>query len=220
MNKLLIIILTVIVVYGYLRYSRLEKFNQMDDFNYTIQEIEDFLTPEECDKIISLAEPHLFESKVYTDSIDIVNNTRKSEQHWLWDSQDPLIKMVSHKVAKLTGTSIDNQEPLQVVRYTEGGFFNPHHDACDGSAEFCDRMNKDKGPRYITILIYLNDNFQGGETEFPLISKRCIPKKGKAVIFYDTDSNGNILKKSLHGANPIKSGTKWVCNKWIKLGKN
>lgn len=218
MNKILGIgigIIIIIVISIFLNQKR-EGFN---DLNYDIQEFENFLTPEECDAIVSLAEPHLFESKVYTDSKDIINKTRKSKQHWLRDHQHPVVKKISIKVAKMTSTSIDNQEPLQVVKYTKGGFFNPHHDACDGTSEFCERMNKDKGPRHITLLIYLNDNFEGGETEFPMISKKCIPKKGKAVLFYDTDSKGNILKKSLHGANPIKSGEKWVCNKWIKLGK-
>ena len=186
---------------------------------YEVQEIPDFLTPEECDTIIDMSHPNLIESEVYTgandDSIDTTH--RKSEQCWLKDHEHELVEKLSHKVAELTQTDLSMQEELQVVKYTQGGFFNPHFDACNGDKEFCKRMDDGVGPRYITVLIYLNDDFTGGETVFPSINKSVKPQKGKAVIFYNTHKNtGEILKKSFHGGNPVLSGNKWICNKWIK----
>ena len=181
-----------------------------------VKEIPDFLTPEECDIIIELSKPNLVNSLVYSDKEDQLNTTtRKSMQCWLKDEVDSVIKKVSDKTAELTGFPTRNQESLQVVSYTEGGFFNPHYDACRGDEKYCHRMNNNGGPRYMTLLIYLNDDYDGGETLFPKLNYKTSPKKGNAVLFYDTDDNGKILDDSLHGGNPVSNGMKWVCNKWV-----
>ena len=108
---------------------------------------------------------------------------------------------------------------MQVVNYQKGGFFKPHYDACEGAKEFCHRMNGNIGPRYLTVLFYLNDNFDGGETVFPKINKTIKPKKGKAIIFKNVDDNGVVINQSLHGGEPILSGEKWIANKWIHINK-
>ena len=100
------------------------------------------------------------------------------------------------------------------------GFFNPHYDPYPGDDDdLKKRMNNNSGPRRYTILIYLNDDFEGGETEFPNIGRKIVPEKGKAVLFVNTDNNENIYKESYHGGNPVKNGTKWVCNKWVHFSK-
>lgn len=90
-------------------------------------------------------------------------------------------------------------------------------DACVGNNEFCNTMNSFVGPRYITFLIYLNDNFEGGHTNFPNINKSIIPQKGKAVLFYNVNKDGSIIPESLHQGSHIINGTKWIANKWIRL---
>lgn len=186
--------------------------------SYDIEEFENFLTPEECDKIIELASPKLFESKVYSSDSDITYKShRVSKQTWLEDKLDPIIAKLSWKTAELVGKPIQNQELLQVVKYDKGGFFNPHYDACSGNELECKRMNQRGGSRYATLLIYLNDDFEGGETIFPIIGKSVKPKKGNAILFYDSDKDGNLIRESFHGGNPIINGNKWICNKWIRI---
>ena len=34
-----------------------------------------------------------------------------------------------------------------------------------------------------TIIVYLNDDFVGGETEFPVLGDKVKPKKGKLLVF-------------------------------------
>ena len=64
--------------------------------------------------------------------------------------------------------------------------------------------------------MYLNDDFDGGETEFPNINTNIIPQQGKAVVFINVDSSGNVLPKSLHGGKEVKNGQKWIATKWIR----
>ena len=188
--------------------------------NYTVTEIPNFLTHEECDKLIQIASTQLIPSKVYTEnSDDVLENHRTSEQCWLTNENHDIVNKISTLTSRICNKPIENQELLQVVKYPTGGFFNPHYDACIGNPEFCKRMNGSSGPRYGTLLIYLNDDFTGGETVFPNFNKTVKPEKGKAVFFYTTNKNGTILNESLHAGNPITSGNKWICNKWTRINK-
>ena len=79
------------------------------------------------------------------------------------------------------------------------------------------RVNGDNGPRLLTVLFYLNDDFEGGETIFPKINKVVKPQKGKAVIFRNVDNDGVIISQAVHGGEPVKNGEKWIANKWIRI---
>lgn len=225
MNIILVIIILIIFILIYrcaCKYinNNLDLFSNntlyVDKDDYDIIEIQNFLTNEECDKIIELSKGNMFSSKVYSQNEDLYDNkTRISQQCWLNDN-DSFIKYISDKVKSYTNTHNNYLEELQVVNYKPGGFFTPHYDACVGNNSYCERMN-DKGPRYLTVLFYLNDNFEGGETIFPKINKLVKPEKGKAIIFQNVDNNGVIITQALHGGEPVKNGEKWIANKWIKL---
>lgn len=69
--------------------------------------------------------------------------------------------------------------------------------------------------RFATMLFYLNDDMEGGETSFPawlnaetgspLMVK---PERGKAVLFYNMLPDGNYDERSIHAAMPVKKGEK------------
>lgn len=188
--------------------------------SYIVKEIPNFLTHEECDKLVHIASNQLTPSKVYTEkSDDVLQNHRTSEQCWLSDTDDDIVNKISTLTSNISNKPTENQELLQIVKYPVGGFFNPHYDTCMGDPKMCERMDGTAGPRYATLLVYLNDDFTGGETVFPNINKTVKPEKGKAVFFYTTDKNGNLLKESLHAGNPVISGNKWICNKWTRINK-
>jgi prolyl 4-hydroxylase len=219
---ILLIVLTILflaILFHNYRYNKeiiVDRFKYTDILNYDIQEIPNFLTHEECNKIIELSNGKLFPSKIYTQNEDLLSNdSRISQQCWLTDD-NPVIKNISERIKQFTNTT-GKQEQLQVVNYPKGGFFSPHYDACEGDEEYCSRMNSSDGPRLLTVLLYLNDNFEGGETVFPKINKSVKPEKGKAVIFRNVDKNGVIITQALHGGEPIKSGEKWIANKWIRI---
>ena len=184
---------------------------------YFVHELPDFLTSEECDTIRAIATKQgMHKSEIYgatSDSVD--NSSRLSYTAWLTTSKHALIGKISTFAAELTGYPENHQEDLQVLQYPEGGFFKPHYDCCDGGPDECKRMNAQGGPRRQTIIIYLNDDFQGGETFFPNINVTIVPQKGKAVVFWSTDSDNNVIRESFHGGNPVKGGEKWICNKWV-----
>ena len=189
-------------------------FESKDDI---IKLYPNFLTSDECDKIIELSKNKLKISKINGNTEIILNKTtRDSYTAWVNDDEDPIIKKISLFVSEISGKPIINQERLQIVKYEKNGFYKAHYDACNYKIKKCEYENKKGGPRYITFLIYLNDDFKGGGTWFPKLNFTTVPKKGDAILFYDTDYDGNIITNSLHQANDIIEGEKWVCNKWVR----
>lgn len=215
---LIVLIILIIIIHNF-NNKLIDNSTSIKD--YSIIEIPHFLSDNECDQIIeSSKNTGLFASKVYEGSHDSYNDLhRRSEQCWLNDTDHDYIKNISDRVGFLTGTINNKKEPFQVVKYKSGGYFNPHYDACNGSEEFCKRLNKD-GFRLLTVLIYLNDDYTGGETVFPNINKTVIPEKGKAVVFYNVNEQGKPIYEALHGGNPVKSGEKYICNKWVRTMLN
>jgi prolyl 4-hydroxylase len=183
---------------------------------YEIEEIPHFLTKEECQTLIELAQDRLYPSKVLRDGGDIQDvNARNSKQCFLKDDDHELVKNISQCIANRTKTDIKLQEQLQVVKYDPDGFFTPHFDAfnTDGS-----KQKGVWGDRYITFIMYLNDNFRGGETFFPTANETIVPEMCKAALFYNITKDGVLIQESMHSGMKVKRGVKWIANKWIHLG--
>lgn len=65
-------------------------------------------------------------------------------------------------IFNLSSLFSENGEDIQVLRYEHGQKYEPHFDF------FSDKVNIAKGGhRVATVLMYLSDVLQGGETVFP-----------------------------------------------------
>lgn len=108
---------------------------------------------------------------------------RYSEQTYL--SMSKSFSMVNHlirervmKITKLPRKVVYNSEHMQVARYTEYGHYHAHHDSethtrtdvpcCHLTGpETVLKYGACKLCRFITLMTYLNDVEEGGETAFP-----------------------------------------------------
>lgn len=86
-------------------------------------------------------------------------------------------------------------ENVNVNRYEPGQQYHVHSDAGGTST------------RVISALVYLNDDFTGGETEFVLFGEKVQPKAGRLVIF---PSNYAYA----HAALPPTDGVKYSAAFW------
>jgi len=89
------------------------------------------------------------------------------------------IAAIENRAADLLSFPNHSIEPLQIVRYNEGQYFQDHHDMGvlyeDGSVELPPKSSFGEPRRLVTILVYLNDMPHadcGGSTRFPLL-KEC-----------------------------------------------
>ena len=164
----------------------------------------DFLIPEERIYIIKKAEENLEPSTV-SQKGKVLESARKSETAWL-DIGDPTIKTIVMRCLQHIDQPIRNCEKLQVLRYKPGGYYKPHQDVLVGV----------ENPRLYTFILALNDDYEGGETNFPNIGREYKLKAGDA-LFFDTLDNYELgTSKALHGGKPVKSGEKWICNLWVR----
>eukprot|EP00887_Chlorella_sp_A99_P000185 scaffold13.g185.t1 len=190
-----------------------------------------FLSDEECDHIMKLAEPSLQRSGVVETSTgqQKVDRVRTSKGTFLSRGHDPVISDIEQRIAKWSLMPVGNGEGLQVLKYEKGQEYEGHYDYF-----FHKEGVANGGNRYVTILMYLNDVEEGGETCFPNIPapggdngpefSECArhvlaakPKKGNAVLFHSIKPTGELERRSLHTACPVIKGVKWSAPKWVHV---
>ena len=163
-------------------------------------------TPAECEFLILLAEPTYERSLIIVGDKTIPDPVRTSDGsaiHWL--IEDPASHAINRRLAALSSTSVDQGEPLYVLRYRPGQQYHPHHD-------WLPPPNR----RVQTALIYLNDEYEGGETEFPKIGLKVRGRKGDALVFRSALPNGDLDPLAEHSGLPVESGTKYLASRWIR----
>lgn len=107
---------------------------------------------------------------------------RNSKQTWLSRQTYDESQTITNRIIALTGLHPDivkTSEQLQVVHYTPGGHYHSHHDSSDIYNYSCSHtrhlfpsdpkshLREDRLCRFMTILYFLADTEQGGETAFP-----------------------------------------------------
>jgi prolyl 4-hydroxylase len=138
-------------------------------------------------------------------------------------------------VSKIARIPADFCDP-QLLHYDAGQRFNAHYDWLKLADD-----DKTTSQRVLTILLYLNDVDDGGETIFPSTSEeflksndkvfdeslcsshfdflRVKPRAGSAALFYNLFESGHMSNKvdhkSIHAGCPFKSGEKWAVNYWF-----
>lgn len=182
----------------------------------TVRIIDDFLTPEECDYVVDLSTPLFKKSTVAGKEERELNLGRTSYTAMLKVDGDTIFDEIYEKAAKLADVPVENVEYLQCVSYTKGQQYMAHFDTVDEHSEAGEGEFEMAGQRKCTLLVYLNDDFEGGETYFPKLDIRVKPKKGTAVLFYNLDEQGKLNTESYHAGLPVTSGRKHACNIWVR----
>jgi prolyl 4-hydroxylase len=187
-----------------------------------VSTIKNMLSFEECDYIMKKVAHSLKVSVVSGNLGGVPSKGRTSKTTWLCYQNDPILRRIAEKAAKVLGTTWKHFEQLQIVKYEKGEEYRWHYDAyltdnCDRG----ERCTQARGNRLSTILFYLTDVEDGGETGFRDIKNlngetlKVIPEKGKALIFQNVYPGTTIRHPlSLHAGFPVVSGEKWVANFW------
>lgn len=181
---------------------------------YALQEHPGFLSDAECAHLIERARPRLQQSAVIRGGHRGAQDARRtSGSAFLDQGGDRVVQRIKQRIAGLTGTRVEQQERIQVTHYGEGEHFASHLDSLVAAG----RDPGEAGDRICTVILYLNDDFEGGATRFPRIGRRVRPEKGKAVVFANLSADGRRAEPlSLHVGEPVRRGEKWLSNQWIR----
>lgn len=175
----------------------------------TISVVPHFLTDAEVEHLLELSkdywEPSVVGHGVYKtddEAKDLTNKfspNRTSYSCMLKSSHTRTVESIEHRLAHLAGIDVDYLERLNMVRYSPGQLFNRHHDG---------RF------RPKTVFIYLNDlpDNDSGETLFPELGVKIVPRKGCAVMWSNVLSKGVEDPRTEHLGLPPRTGTKYGLN--------
>lgn len=130
-------------------------------------------------------------------------------------SADCVLQVVRERIAAVTGLPTVAFEPPQIFHYALGQEIKPHYDALRLGDQGYGQGGSYKGDRIATFLLYLNDDYDGGELEFPKVGVKHRGKTGDGVYFAHIDEQGVPDAKSLHAALPITRNEKFILSQWI-----
>ncbi|HET9394651.1 MAG TPA: 2OG-Fe(II) oxygenase, partial [Nitrospiraceae bacterium] len=129
---------------------------------------------------------------------------------------DLIVAVVQEKLARLASLPMHWHEPSNLLHYRPGQEYQPHYDFIDPRAPaFRDELMV-LGQRVATCLVYLNDDFDGGETAFPRLGWKYRGRPGDMLLFQNLVANGQPDFSSLHAGLPPTRGEKWLLSLWIR----
>ena len=170
------------------------------------------LTEAECYQLIGMGSKNMSSAKTLGTEID---GYRTAQNSWIREKNE-LTDKIKNIVATKSSHPIENQEVIHVVKYEVGGEYKPHHDFFPLGEAYTDAALKQGGQRVITCLFYLNEDFEGGETEFPTKKIKVTPRTGRLLMWSNMYPNGEIDYESLHAGLPVEKGVKWIEVIWVR----
>lgn len=172
-----------------------------------------------CDWLVARAQPRLQRATVYDSRSggQRVEGAR-SNSHVVLDLMNTSL------VAILLRTRIQacvipapaRFEVTTMLHYAPGEEFTPHFDYFDSAVPAYGREIVQHGQRVATVLVYLNDDYDGGETEFPRIGLKHKGRKGDALLFWNVTPDGQPDPMSFHAGRPPIRGDKWIVSQWLR----
>lgn len=168
-----------------------------------------FLTPAEGRHIVQAAAELLEPSTVVDPRTgrQVPHPVRTSKSAAIGPTRETLpIQAILRRIALLSGTDVDQGEPLTLLAYAPGEQYRPHHDALPGAAN----------QRIATVLLYLNQGYQGGETRFVKRGLTVAGRGGDALVFGNTLADGRPDPDAEHAGLPVIEGQKLLATRWIR----
>ena len=102
-------------------------------------------------------------------------------------------------------------EPVQFLGYPVGGHYKGHNDGETFNMQT--RQWEKIMDRDVSFLFYLNDQYGGGELEFPDLGLTIKPKKGMMIAFPS-------YKDFAHKVHPVTWGHRYSLVSWVATQKN
>lgn len=178
-----------------------------------------FATDAECDWVIQRASSRLKRATVFdsrTGDQTYAEARDNTAIEFQLPEMDLVLEVLRARISAATRLPVPIFEPLQVLHYSVGEQFRPHHDFLDPAVpEFAEQLRL-YGQRIATVLVYLNDDYAGGETLFPKLGISFRGRRGDALFFTNVDRFGQPDPLTTHAGSPPSSGEKWVISQWIR----
>ncbi len=178
-----------------------------------------FLPADLCEYLIQAAQPRLVRANVYDVATGVTKidpmRTNRRAPHSVLDI-DLVVQLIRARLAVAAGVAVEMLESPEVLHYEVGQQYKLHVDYFHvGSPRLAEHVQL-HGQRTKTALVYLNDNYVGGETAFPRLGISFRGGAGDALIFDNVDAQGNGDMNTAHQGSAPTQGEKWLLSQWIR----
>jgi len=175
------------------------------------------LTKAECQQFIDTSEQMGYEeAKITFGSSMISMPDVRNNKRVMWQSDSTVLQPIWDRIKSFMPETVvvsnpwksekwqvaNMNERLRFYRYDGGEIFKKHYDGCfprPGTEEMS----------ILTLIVYLNEGFDGGHTTFFVDGSRPYPvdpRTGSALLFF----HGDHEDSPLHEGSVVKSGRKYV----------
>lgn len=179
-----------------------------------------FLSPRICDWLIRLGKPHLRRAELIDGVTGQVredaDRTNRSAE-LTPEHGDMVLAFVRARIAAMANVAVPALDFSQILHYEVGQQFRQHYDFFDVSVPAYAREVATSGQRALTVLVYLNDDYEGGHTAFPRLNRAFRGNKGDALIFWNLQPDGKPDFRTLHVGTAPTRGEKWLFSQWIRV---
>lgn len=181
--------------------------------------LDPFISAAACEWIIASGAGRATRARVFDPAAhgERVEETRNNSTiSFKLSDMDVVMAMLRFRIAAAVGVDANALESPQLLHYKVGERFEAHFDFLDGALPGHVKGLADHGQRIATFLVYLNADFDGGETDFPILGQRHKPPAGGALWFANTLPSGTPDRRTLHAGLPPTRGEKWLLSQWIR----
>ena len=177
---------------------------------------EDVLTKKECKDVIEFCD-----SKLYDQPLMSGERSYRTSNQFFIPSDNGIDYKLKTIASEITTLPIANQEATSVIRYEKGQEYKEHHDYFHlNTVEYEKGVYKNNNTnRVMTVLFYLGDDCEGGETVFPRKQISITPKVGTCIAWVNIHENGQLNPDSLHAGLPVESGKKYIATIWVRASE-
>ena len=190
-----------------------------------IFKVHNFFDEIESEQIIYNAKTIQLESHRLKRSTTGFNNVRSNSRRTsesAFDTTSTTAIKIKKRAFRLLGIDPYDEmiaDGLQVLRYNLTTAYINHMDWVEPSSEKDGHdynTRKEGTNRYATILLYLTDVEEGGETAFPAFGLQVRPRRGSVLLFPSVldDDVEQMDERSKHAGMPVKRGVKIAANVW------
>jgi predicted 2-oxoglutarate/Fe(II)-dependent dioxygenase YbiX len=164
--------------------------------------VDEVLPPDICQDLIARAEEEGFWRTRYGSP-----GKKERQNARVIINDEYLAQRVFHQVQEVIPQTLVDLHPLHAneclrfYKYIKGDFFRPHQDT--------DFFVSPTLRSFLTVVVYLNADYQGGELFLPKTNRIIKPTTGQAIVF---------SHRMVHESKPILEGNKYAFRTDIVYG--
>ena len=178
-----------------------------------------FATDTVCAWLIEQARPGLKRALIYdpVGGKDVADHMRTNSAAGFDLVHADLVQaVVQWRMSAAVGVPVQHMEGPTVLHYAIGEEITNHYDFVNPRIPNYQAEIAQRGQRIITFLVYLNDDYEGGETDFPELGLRYHGAKGDGLFFTNALRNGEPDLRMVHAGLPPKDNEKWLMSQFIR----